>query len=356
MAMVGGYDEVVVESVSQDNSQLSQLTPSSQASQDLRLRVAPPPGKSRSTEKVMDKSRRSRCIAGVTNVGTDDEEEIDQSFASKIKASAVLLRFDCWNETTGAEVPYVGQAGFLRNPKNRDEVKLATCMHNLVTDVNQDGQLEFCQTPHKCVLHNSTAANIHIPNTGWRKNTSHALTLRNGVKWSSGIDLSLGPSMNGYCPVDPLESRKLKLFLQKVQTFDVVCDSFQYKVGLKIGIVVYKTASDEEAFSEVGGVDGIDVTDTWANRTNGIRKLKYEKVLGADESVMIYTGIITKGDNDHHIEYNVNTFKGCSGAIIIVMQRDNADFGKALGVHAGYKDALRHNIGFKLAGAFDREV
>ena len=87
-----------------------------------------------------------------------------------------------------------------------------------------------------------------------------------------------------------------------------------------------------------------------------MNKLKHEEILGGENVVMIYTGFITKGDDNHHIEYNVNTYKGCSGAIVIVMERGHPDFGKALAVHAGYKKELGNNIGFKLAGAFDREV
>ena len=70
--------------------------------------------------------------------------------------------------------------------------------------------------------------------------------------------------------------------------------------------------------------------------------------------MIIYTGAITKNGHQH-IEYNVNTFKGCSGAIIIVMQRGHPDFGKARAVHGGYKHEFGQNVGFKLAGEFDRE-
>jgi hypothetical protein len=37
---------------------------------------------------------------------------------------------------------------------------------------------------------------------------------------------------------------------------------------------------------------------------------------------------------DQHIEYDINTYGGCSGVVVILMQRDHADFGKALAVHA----------------------
>ena len=364
MATIGGNEAVVVESFSEDSSQLSQVTPSSQASQDLRLRVEPPSGKSRSAEKVLDQSRRSQRVAGISNVGTDDVEPIDLLFAAKIKSSAILLRFDCWNEATGEEVPYVGQAGFLRNPKKLDEIKLATCKHNLATDFNDDGQLEICgPPPHKCVLHNFATAYISIPETGWRRRASHAVTLRGDVTWSHGIDISLGPAIHEGTPENQwatktLNHRRLEFLLPKVQCFDVVDECFRYEDGLKIGIVTFNTGSDldKRAFSEVGGVDNVEVADTWASRTNGMTKSKYEEILGPKDSVMIYTGTITKGDSDLHIEYNVNTCKGCSGAIVIVMERGHPDFGKALAIHVGYKGQIGQNIGFKLAGVFDRNL
>mmetsp|Transcript_2408 Transcript_2408/g.4959 ORF Transcript_2408/g.4959 Transcript_2408/m.4959 type:complete len:378 (-) Transcript_2408:135-1268(-) len=359
-AMTGNIDVAVGESYSEDSSQLSQYTPASHSSQDLRGRGETPPSKARSAEKVLDKTRQRKAVPGVSGVGTDDTEAIDWEFAAQLKARVVLLKFDCVTET-GEEVPYMGQAGLLRNPKNRDEVKFATCKHNFSTAPNDEGQPEFCLAPHKCVLYDSVTARITIPNTGYEKIPSHAMVLRNGVAWSHGFDLSLGPAINEgtpqeQWPTDPLFCRLLTEFVRKARPFDVVDEAFSYNVGLKIGIVVHGAGSFNEAFSEVGGTEGIEIDDSWANRTYGMNKLKREKVLGGENVVMIYTGFITKGDDEHHIEYNVNTYKGCSGAIVIVMERGHPDFGKALSVHAGYKKELGSNIGFKLAGAFDRKV
>ena len=87
-------------------------------------------------------------------------------------------------------------------------------------------------------------------------------------------------------------------------------------------------------------------------------KLKiFQNILGQKADVMIYTGVITREPKteEDHIEYNVNTFKGCSGGIVIVMDRKHPDFGKAIAIHAGYSKSLKTNLGFKLAaGTFDR--
>lgn len=58
-----------------------------------------------------------------------------------------------------------------------------------------------------------------------------------------------------------------------------------------------------------------------------MKETKIATVLREKDVVMIYTGYITLNSNQH-IEYNVNTYKECSGAIVIVMDRDHPDFGK----------------------------
>jgi V8-like Glu-specific endopeptidase len=61
--------------------------------------------------------------------------------------------------------------------------------------------------------------------------------------------------------------------------------------------------------------------------------------------------------NWRHLEYNINTFAGCSGATVFLLDKKQLslvqpnDYGKAIAVHAGYKRALRSNIGLKIAGA-----
>jgi hypothetical protein len=158
-------------------------------------------------------------------------------------------------------------------------------------------------------------------------------------------------------PNNVLPQRWLNNLIPKVRPFKVVDEkTFTYEVGLKIAIVVYNHGcTKEEAFSEVN-LDDIDIGDesTYAVRTVGIKQAKMEAVLGEKDSVMIYTGYITHVGTDH-IEYNVNTHGGCSGGVGLVMTRGHAEFGNALSIHAGFCGALRTNIGFKLAGAFDRE-
>jgi hypothetical protein len=60
---------------------------------------------------------------------------------------------------------------------------------------------------------------------------------------------------------------------------------------------------------------------------------------------------------EHHIEYDVNSFKGCSGAIVFLLDTDQPndsgvtvkDYGTAIAVHAGGHPYKVKNIGFKLS-------
>ena len=67
------------------------------------------------------------------------------------------------------------------------------------------------------------------------------------------------------------------------------------------------------------------------------------------------TGKITYVGKDY-IEYDINTFNGCSGAAVALLDgapEHQKNFGKCLAVHAGYKPALGSNLGFMVSGAFD---
>jgi len=83
-AMIGGGDELAG-SYSKESSMNGLQTRASQGSLDLRGTVPTSErfeGKSRSAEKVMDKSKRFRKIDGVPGVGTDDaSQSITKEFA-----------------------------------------------------------------------------------------------------------------------------------------------------------------------------------------------------------------------------------------------------------------------------------
>jgi hypothetical protein len=319
----------------------------------------------------MDPTRRFRPIPAVPGVGTDDisSEGIPDHIAAFAFLRVILLRFVCKNLVTGENVHYVGQAGILRNPKNPNERVLATAEHNLGTAKNKLGEIEACISPHECSVPGGWTAEIVLPHTGWEKHSKeHAVELRNGETWSNGFDISLGPVLdeNTAESIWPDDDRVRQRFLhvlctqKKAQSWDVIGDHFTYEIGLRIGIVAYNPnliATEDKAFVSTccsNVVDAVSIEDerSFSVVSQGVKNAKINRVFG--EEVMIYTGCITHVGAEY-IEYNVNTFKGCSGAMVIVLdERANADLGKVLAIHAGYQTELNTNLGFKLAGAFDR--
>jgi V8-like Glu-specific endopeptidase len=68
----------------------------------------------------------------------------------------------------------------------------------------------------------------------------------------------------------------------------------------------------------------------------------------------VYTGKITAVGDDY-IAYNINTFKGFSGALVFLADGaeqsasvKQEDLGKVLAVHAGYNYGVSSNIGFMI--------
>lgn len=339
------------------------LTPGTGSSASMELRGVDPPierfrGKSRSPEKVMDKSRRFKIVDGVPGVGTDDSDSSDymtSDFAAGIKSKAIFLRFFCYNHVTYRKNPFNGQAALLHKPEN-GKLFLATCKHNLVSEPNRDGQHEECWKPHSLILADGgIEADIPISNTGWECAPQVAVPLRNRISWAYGVDINLEPLHStdvgaAYWPGEFSKAFSLNAVMGKLSSFDVVEESFVYEAGLKIGLVVYfPDGVAVENFSEVDSVEEIDVDETYATTTRGRDETNIASVLGDGDEVKLHTGHITYV-GDKHIEYDANTYKGCSGAIVIVLDPQHPDLGKAIAMHAGYKPELGSNLGFKLAG------
>ena len=88
-----------------------------------------------------------------------------------------------------------------------------------------------------------------------------------------------------------------------------------------------------------------------------ISKEELEAIYGQPNKVNIYTGEITHV-GEKHIEYDVNSFTSCSGAIVFLLDKGqpesvdpNLDHGKAVAIHAGAHPFVNdRNLGFKLRG------
>jgi len=73
------------------------------------------------------------------------------------------------------------------------------------------------------------------------------------------------------------------------------------------------------------------------------------QILGQPCDARVFTGWITKV-GQKHIEYDISTFSGCSGAGVFLLDEKSANHCKVIAVHAGHQIALKTNTGFKILG------
>lgn len=118
-----------------------------------------------------------------------------------------------------------------------------------------------------------------ITNTGWVKDKHFpGLPLRDGVYWSSGLDISLGTDMTNSDPQNQLHATKL---MQRADVNEVVCDDLVYSIGMPISMTVFSQAGPDAA-EELTGLD---------NGLNVIAE-KIHAVLGKANECIIFTGQI----------------------------------------------------------------
>jgi hypothetical protein len=113
---------------------------------------------------------------------------------------------------------------------------------------------------------------------------------------------------------------------------------YRFQVGQNIGIAVYRN---------------FVVTAEDAGRPRNTLSNDYLRdIYGHENRVNIYTGQITHvSPNGRAFEHNINTFAGCSGAVVFLLDQDqdengviSADHGKAIAVHAGGKNIAAGHI------------
>lgn len=150
------------------------------------------------------------------------------------------------------------------------------------------------------------------------------------IQWQYGVDiLTHAPSK-----INPF-------VLDDLSCFSLASSNFEFEKGQKVGIVTW---NDQGATLET-------VKSPSQVMSPGLISAQY----GSRNDVNLYTGEIAFGE--HHIEHNVNTYSGCSGSLIFLLDQDQPDsvdhddFGKVIAIHIGSKHELEGNVGLKLVGA-----
>lgn len=129
-------------------------------------------------------------------------------------------------------------------------------------------------------------------------------------------------------------------FAKKPRLFEVVPANFELRVGHGIAIVVYRTFDIANEDAGLVSSNNVDL----------------QAIYGPPQMPCIYTGKVTEiSANGKTFCHDINTFAGCSGAVVFLLDKQPDDFvfntdevrGKAVGIHVGGLDAT-NNIAFLL--------
>jgi len=150
-----------------------------------------------------------------------------------------------------------------------------------------------------------------------------ATATKEAINWSAD-DISFGDTI-----ADPSN-----VLTKASRLFEKIPNTFRLRAGHRIGVLVYRT---------------FDITHDDAKAP---RYTDLLEVYGQKFQVCIYTGQVTElSANGRTFCHNINTFGGCSGAIIFLLDRNQSDdvaaefCGRAVGINVGGLD-VDSNLGF----------
>ena len=299
-----------------------------------------------------------RETAAVACKGIVDNPAISSSLADSVSKKAFALAVQVAN-AEGSPGSRLGQGGFIRchlptvpgtppQPKKqklmdkygpapapaikqstsaaRVSVVPVTALHNVVKDFFRGEHFDVTSIP---MMANSAGV-IKVHDFKRRNEAYHPSEGRridfpgaNSFSWRYGLDITTGGVIRKItmAETDPNLS------------FEAVDSSFEYKVGQKIGIAVYRNYE-------------FDFTNDEIYTNNGWKKEDYPKedilrIFGEDNAVSVYTGEITAVSPDKKVfRHDINSFRGCSGAIVFLLDKKqdlvgDQYYGQAIGVHAG---------------------
>ena len=113
-------------------------------------------------------------------------------------------------------------------------------------------------------------------------------------------------------------------FTKKERLFVKAPDTFRVEVGHKIGMAVWASATFDISHEDACAPISVKLSD----------------IYGPKDHACIYTGEVTEVSEQGSFLHNINSFRGCSGAVIFLLDQDQdvpkevAD-GMAVGIHAG---------------------
>jgi hypothetical protein len=194
-----------------------------------------------------------------------------------------------------------------------------TAKHNLRSHIKEAQGVEARDTP-LCLKSDQGKAVLTFNDLNWQldSDTSSSIRLREDVTWAFGVDISVGKQIDSH--TDGVTSQ--------ASSFEVVRPNFSFEKGQRIGVGIYMSrkptliTARHSVDHPLVGVTEDDLLSVFG---------------GVPGRVYIYTGRITfVGEN--HIEHDINTFTGCAGAIVFLLDKDQpasvnrVDHGNAIAV------------------------
>ena len=312
-------------------------------------------GRRRFPEKLVDKSRR---VAPRGQADVDNGASISTGLANVVSLKACQLEITLKNTITEQlSPPSWGQAGLIQaerltastpeNPKKRQALAGAdpekptvevasslrssrfeaipiTCIHNVEDDIDNGVTWEFLRSALTAVSANARHE-VNFEKARYTPGPEESVVLRQSDANDEAItwcyhDVTTAPKIDNVA--SPLTCKNLSF--QKVER-----DGFEFQLGQKIGMAVYRNF---EVTPEDAGMP-----------PNSITVDELRQIFGREGRVNIYTGQITNvSPGKEAFEHNINAFRGCSGAVIFLLDVDQEgfgvienDYGKAIAVHVG---------------------
>ena len=283
----------------------------------------------------------------------DDTGAITQSLANAVFHRAMCLE-TFYSTLNGSEESYYGQMGLIRgerltsSPDNvdRSEAKrqkrsaaltLSSCFratpHTALHNVINEEEETYDRATLHCASPPMKSSTIKFPEGGRELTENDLIEIFPATEEDEAFMWESRDVTIGNVIADPNHFLTKKPF-----SYEKVPDGFELRAGQKIGIAVYRmfdiTAED------AGAAEGEDLT----------------KIYGKKNLVCIYTGEITEPSSKGlAFQHSINTFCGCSGAIVFLLDKNQSDeevkrhVGKAIGVHVGgAPEGHLTNVAFKI--------
>lgn len=182
---------------------------------------------------------------------------------------------------------------------------------------------------------NSKSGFVTFPEGGWERDAEDALSLHELVDATSpfGLDYTFGTHF----------AQPSHFMTAKSTSFEMIDDHFELAPGQRIAIAVSRCSPVN---IELTGIDTSTVEAT--------KQFDPKRYCGTELTSNIQTGTIIDVTGDgSFFAHDINTYKGCSGAIVFLLDKNQPesvreqDYGKAIAVH-GAAAASDTNIAFSI--------